>query len=620
MGKPPMVWNDRLIRQGLVISFAAAILGATGCAEVKTREPIVRNVLRDLEERREAARPPGTPWAGVLDRERLTELAKSDPAAAATKLEATLAARPEADGALTLAELSYRAGIERQSNQSSEAISWYRDASALAALALREPGGTRPDLAIQVHNRSVARLIRIAQVESKRTGSGWRQIMEGRGVALSSLTPDLAPDRFSDLLVIDDVRVEGMQHIYRDEGLGVPLVAHRRVEATTSPDPLDQFHPRELRSAATAVVTSVGGLADRAWRRDPSTLVLFDPFLDRSIHLGDREFALASDRTTPRVMQVAEGNLPTLELTGLFDSDFRRPGVEAGLYLLRPYQPGKIPVVLVHGLFSSPRGFLQNMNELENDPEIADRYQFWVFLYPTGLPIPSSALHLRNSLTNIRNTLDPEHEDPVLDQTVVVGHSMGGLLAKMMVQNTGLTLWNAAFSRPVEELQASPKTRAMLVNSLIFRPLPFVRRVVFVATPHRGSPIADQIIGRTIASLVKHTSEMAALSQELVKLNGPNLIAPEFRRIPFNAVSNLRTDSPILKALDQIPISPKVPYHSIIPQLAGPLATDGVVEYKSSHLEGVMSETIVLGSHFAMQQPNVTAEVKRILLIHLSEL
>ena len=318
-------------------------------------------------------------------------------------------------------------------------------------------------------------------------------------------------------------------------------------------------------------------------------------------------------------MQVAEGTFPTLELTGLFDSDFNREGVKAGLYLFRPYDPSKIPVVLIHGLFSSPRSFLQNMNELENDPELASHYQFWVFMYPTGLPIPTSALHLRNALNEIRNTLDPEHDDPVLEQMVLIGHSMGGLLSKMMVQNTSLTLWNAAFSRPVAELEASPKTRAMLVDSLIFRPLPFVRRVVFVATPHRGSPIADQFVGRTIASLVKRTSAMATLSKELVELNGPDLIAPEFRRVPFNAVSNLRTDSPILKALDQIPISPKVPYHSIIPQLGGTLHTDGVVEYKSSHMNGAASETIVSGSHFAMQQPNVTAEVKKILLLHFEQ-
>lgn len=591
--------------------------GVAGCSTVKTREPYLRNALADFQERRTASQPPGVPVAEVLVREDLVSLAEEDPARAATELEARLASQPTADGALALGELSYRAGLARQSGDPAGAIPWFRDAAALATLAIREPGGSHPEVAVHLHNRSTARLIRTAQAEAKRSGGAWRELLEAQGLAMASPTLSLAPERFADLLPTEDLKVEGMQHVYRTEGLGVPLVAHRRVDPSGSPDPLDQFHPRELRTAATALITPVGGLPGREWRRNPTTLSLFDPYIDRSIRLGERLHPLAGDRTTPRVMQVAEGSLPTLELTGLFDSDFRRPGVEAGLYLFRPYDPAKIPVVLVHGLFSSPRSFLQTLNELENDPEIADRYQFWVFLYPTGLPIPTSALRLREDLVRIRDTLDPEHDDPVLDRMVLVGHSMGGLLSKMMVQHTGLTLWNAAFSRPVGDLEASPKTRAMLVNSLIFRPLPFISRVVFVATPHRGSPLADQFFGRTVASLVKRTSEMASLSKELVELNGPDLIAPEFRRIPFNAVSNLRTDSPILRALDQIPISPKVPYHSIIPQLGGVLPSDGVVQYRSSHLDGVNSETIVSGDHFAMQDPQVTAELKRILQLHI---
>lgn len=593
--------------------------GPLGCAGAKAREPRLRNALVDFRERREAARPPGVPSADILARMGLADLAERDPAAAASRLETVLAARPEADGALALAELSYRAGVARESDEPIRAIAWLRDAAALASLSIREPEGTRPEVATRLHNRAVARLIRLAQAESRRTGTPWRELLEANGLAMASPTPSLAPERFADLVVVGDLRVAGMQHVYQADGYGVPLVVHRRVEPTSSLDPLDQFHPRELRSAATATITPVGGLPDRAWRRDPATLTFFDPYVDRAIHLGARAVPLAGDRTTPRVMQVAEGSLPTLELTGLFDSDFQRPGVKAGLYLFRPYEPDKIPVVLVHGLFSSPRSFLQNLNELENNPEIAARYQFWVFLYPTGLPIPTSALDLRTALVNVRDTLDPEHDDPMLEQMILIGHSMGGLLSKMMVQNTGMTLWDAAFRRPVAELEASPKTRAMLVNSLIFRPLPFVRRVVFVATPHRGSPIADQFFGRMVASLVKRTSAMASLSKELVELNGPDLIAPEFRRIPFNAVSNLRTDSPILKALDQIPISPKVPYHSIIPQLGGILPTDGVVQYRSSHLDGAASEAVVRGDHFAMQDPRVTAEVVRILRLHLAE-
>src|SRR5262249_38762014 len=159
------------------------------------------------------------------------------------------------------------------------------------------------------------------------------------------------------------------------------------------------------------------------------------PFVERSIGLGARDVALASDRTTPLAAQVARGHLSTLEWLGLFESDFQRPG-ESGLYMMRPYEPGKVPVVFVHGLFSSPRAWTQTINELGNSPELDARFQYWVFLYPTGLPIPASAARLRDSLVDVRHSLDPAHKDQALDRMVLVGHSMGGILAKMMAQDS----------------------------------------------------------------------------------------------------------------------------------------------------------------------------------------
>lgn len=601
-----------------VISLSLAAL-STGCAGVKARDSIVRNYLRDRREVREAEANPVNPCAAVFAREGLLELALRDPAQAASRLEDRLRDQPDADGALALAELSYRAGLARQASAPDEAIAWLRDAAALASLSIRESAGSNEREAMKLHNRSLARLIRIAKIEGRHRDGGWQKVLSDRGVVFSSPALDLAPSRFTDVSLVDDVRVQGMQHVYQNDGLGVSLVAHRRVGASQSPDPLDRFHPRELRLASTAVVTPVGGLKGQEWRKNPATLAFLDPFVDHSIHLGNRSVPLAGDLTTPLAEQAALGSLPSLEMTGLFDSDFKRPGVEAGLYLLRPYAPGKIPVVLIHGLFSSPRAFLQTMNELENDPELSRAYQCWVFLYPTGQPIPASALELRTSLVRMRDTLDPNHTDTSMERMVLIGHSMGGLLSKMMAQNTGLTLWDAAFQRPPQNLKASPEARKILDDSLIFKPLPFVTRVIFIATPHRGSPIADQWFGRTIASLIRRTNQQAEISRELVELNGPDLIAPELRRMPLNAIGNLRTDSPILKALDEIPIDPGVPFHSIIPQIGGILASDGVVPYRSSHLEKAESELIVSGVHSSQQDPGVTAELRRILKFHLTK-
>jgi pimeloyl-ACP methyl ester carboxylesterase len=614
--RPP---GPRLSR---IVAACFLFITAAGCIGVDARDARLRNALEDGWERIEASRGLNVSLesGAVLARQRLLIEAQEDPASAARLLEARLQAQNEPDGAMALAELSYHVGVEQQTSTPVAAMAWFRDAATLATLALSEPATSRPDLAVDIHNRSVARLIRLAQTRRVRDGGNrtWLQVLEAQGLVVQSSTAYLAPQRIGDLGVASDLRVEGMDHVYRSSGLGVPLIAHRFTDASRALDAQDQFFPRELQIAATAVVVPGGGLLGGDWRRNPSTIVLLDPFQQRSIAVGTREAALATDRTTPLAMQVARGQLAALEWTGFFDSNFERPGLDAALYMLRPYEHGKIPVVFVHGLFSSPRAWVQTMNELQNTPSIASRYQFWMFMYPTGLPIPGSAARLRQSLTKARETLDPGHSDTALDRMVLVGHSMGGLLAKMMVQDSQYTLWDAAITVPRDQFKGSPEIQESLDKVLTFRPLPFVSRVVFIATPHRGSPIADSRFGQAIAGMVRRQAAQDARIAEIETLNGPDVISPELRGRALNAITNLRTDSPILAALDRIPIQRGVRYHSIIPLIEGTTDTDGVVEYRSSHLDGALSEKIFAGTHICQQDAVVTRELDRILEEHLA--
>jgi hypothetical protein len=188
----------------------------------------------------------------------------------------------------------------------------------------------------------------------------------------------------------------------------------------------------------------------------------------------------------------------------------------------------------------------------------------------------------------------------------------------MMVQDSGLTLWNATITIPRDQFKGSRDLQQSLDGVLTFRPLPFVSRVVFVATPHRGSPIADSQFGEAIAAMVRRPAEVGARFAEIEAQNGPDVISPEIRGRALNAITNLRTDSPILAALDQMPIQPGVTYHSIIPLIDRIVENDGVVEYRSSHLEGAASEHIFAGTHFSQQDPAVTHELARILHEHLA--
>ena len=329
------------------------------------------------------------PTGAVLLRFDLLGTASVDPGGAARILEKKLEAEPVHDGALALAEVSYQAGLlERQ--RSPKSWAWYRDAAVLASLALEESAGSRPDLAVRIHNGAVSRLIRASQAEARQPGRNWRRILEEQGVAITATAPYLNPKQIANLRVAADLQVKGMDHVYQRTGLGVPLVAHRVVPPDENTpdvqDVQDEFLPRDLRTGATAVMKPGGGLLGGEWRKSPATLTLLDSFGHKFAPLADRNVELACDRTTPLAARMAGRRLAMLEWTGLFDSRFNQQGLDTALYMSRPYEPGKIPVIFVHGLVSSPRAWVKTINELENTPLIDSRYQFWVFLYPTGLP------------------------------------------------------------------------------------------------------------------------------------------------------------------------------------------------------------------------------------------
>ncbi len=249
-----------------------------------------------------------------------------------------------------------------------------------------------------------------------------------------------------------------------------------------------------------------------------------------------------------------------LEITGLLRADFERPGIQSGLYMMQPFEPGKIPVIFVHGLVSSPRAFSQSLNELRNDPEISARYQFWVFLYPSGEPIPRSSAELRQALLQVRQDFDPHHADLALDHMVLIGHSMGGILSKAMAQDTSdFALWNASIRKHYENLIAPPELKQKIHDYLVFRPVPTVRRLVFIATPHRGSRLANELIGRIGIRLYRPPPEQVANVRLLEALNGPDILPEELRAHTLNAIGNLRTDSPMLRVLAHTPSTPESP-------------------------------------------------------------
>jgi pimeloyl-ACP methyl ester carboxylesterase len=290
-----------------------------------------------------------------------------------------------------------------------------------------------------------------------------------------------------------------------------------------------------------------------------------------------------------------------------------------GLSLLSPYARGKIPVLFVHGLWSNPASWHRMIAALEGDPAIRKTYQFWTFGYSTGDPIPYSAYLLRRALDDVRRRFDPDRSDAALDRMVVVGHSMGGLLSKMMAVDAGDHFWRVVSDRPFGDLAGEKDDIELLRDGLFFQARPEVRRVIYIATPHRGSHFDRGAIQHLGTRLVRVADPLQAAHRRLVSRNGPTFFRGHFREAIPTSIDELEFGSPILTGLSPLPTAATVKIHSIIATRPGPLSrdrTDGLVTYDSARVAGAVSEKIVTAGHLCQDHPEVIVEVRRILGEH----
>jgi len=280
-----------------------------------------------------------------------------------------------------------------------------------------------------------------------------------------------------------------------------------------------------------------------------------------------------------------------------------------GLLLTQPYDPNRIPVIFVHGLLSSKYIWRKTALALLQDPEIWRHYQFWAFSYPTGNPISFSALRLREDLAFAQQRFG------LKNGVVLIGHSMGGLLSRMQVTNSGRTIWNEVFGATAQELYMQVPNDSRLKRALIFKANPTVKEVIFIGTPHRGSRLAVGGIGAIAIWLIRLPSD---LLHEIPEAVADVFNFREKRPVVPTSIQGLSPNSPLLHALDRLPIL--AVHHSIIGDRGRgdtPNSSDGVVPYWSSHLASARSEKIVPTGHDVMDDPQAVEEIRRILLTTL---
>ena len=419
-------------------------------------------------------------------------------------------------------------------------------------------------------------------------------------------------EEFEELHPIGDYCSPSISQYHRREGLGSPLVVRKCNRTLLRPG--DRFLPPHNSFSATALLRPA---ANNRTEGPPAVLELWNPHSTQAIPGPTGLTCLAAD--TSAVFAFRELHLESvpspLEM-------FKRPDKHhefEGLYFLEPYQPGKIPVIFIHGLMSSPRTWIDMVNELNSDPEFNARYQVWGFHYATGKNFLGAAAKLRHALCEVEAELAVYGDDPTRHQIVLIGHSMGGLVAKMQVTCSGTHLWDSIANVPFEHVQMSDPARQQFAKVLFFEPLPQVRRVIFIGTPHRGSALANRLSGRWGSSLVRRSPVEQVMHRQLVRANPGVFCWSVFWRLP-TSVDMLEPDHPLARAVDELPISQSVMVHTIAGAgyLTSGLETgDRVVPLSSAVHANAHTELQVKAKHTHIHRsPEAVAEIRRILAQH----
>jgi pimeloyl-ACP methyl ester carboxylesterase len=422
-----------------------------------------------------------------------------------------------------------------------------------------------------------------------------------------------------------DYKVEGLDSTNIGYGIGVPLIAVRKKKSNE--ETADCYYPDGLSFPVTALlrVTSPSIRPENSSsHRYPCILELHDPLAANDVHFASRRVPLQTDLSTPLGFfldnpQFREQTNATL---GLLDPN--KTQKNRGIYMLEPFDPNRIPVLMVHGLASSPLTWMPMFNDLRSFQELRRSYQFWFYQYPTGQPFWISATQLRSDLADLRKKLDPNKQSPMLDQMVVVGHSMGGLVSRLQTYQSGNEFWRVLSDKPFEQVRGSEEEVAALKNALFFEPNESIRRVITIGTPHRGSEFANDATRWIGRKLIKLPTGLIDAGNRLVQQN-PDVFRDTELLTVTTSIDSLTPESPIFPAMLRAARAPWVQYHNIVGVVPeeGFLnrfsqGSDGVVDLASAHMDDVKSEIVVESKHQDIhRKPRAILEVRQILVEHL---
>lgn len=471
------------------------------------------------------------------------------------------------------------------------------------------------------YNRAVQELV-VLLYERYRSGAAPSTgVMLHDGMQLKmQLQRDMPATPPLELVPASGLGFNGLRNSYQRDGFGAEFVAVYPPETTTEV-PFQQLNYKPV----TMALSFDGEDATQVHAARAVTLELFDTYQSKQIRLGSRDVPLAANFSAAYGLWLARTNLVKLGMSGLVgrgEADRDAPRV----VMLEPYDSNRRVLVLIHGLASSQEAWINVANEVMGDPILRERLQIWQVVYPTRMPLLISAARIEKALRTTFDHFDPGGASPASHNAVLVGHSMGGVISRLLVTTSDPALLDRLLPPGLEldakrraELAEQPGIRDLMQLS----PLLQVRRVVFIATPHRGTPLAERRIALLARRLVRLPLDAVKSFQAALTLTGANKqqLKQLGLRHPQSGVDELAENSRFMLATRDMPVETGLPFHSIIgrsnPRIPLEQSSDGFVPYTSSHLPGAVSETVITSGHSVQETPEAILELRRILHKHI---
>ena len=432
------------------------------------------------------------------------------------------------------------------------------------------------------------------------------------------------------LVAASSVSFAGLRSSYRRDGFGAELVVVMDAPVLAQAVELEEGTPdlpvySEMPAInATSLLHFSGDTLEQVLATRDIRLEAYSPDQTSSINLRGQEVPLAANFTAAYGLWLAQSGFATESLRTLFG---RGEGIrEPHIYLMQPYDPNRRIIFMLHGLASSPEAWVNLANEIMGDPEMREHYQVWSVYYPTNAPIALNRYTVSKAFNGTLRHFDPNGTARASHDMVFIGHSMGGVIARLMLSDSGEVLWNNIRQRYNLQGERLARVEAKLGPVLHFTPQPNVERAIFLAAPHKGTDAAGNRLGRLIGRLVRlPLTILGAFGDAFMALQDPGETDGKKPKEPVvtNSIDNLKASDPFIKASSGLPIVPGLKYHSIIAkrkaEVPTPESDDGLVPYWSAHLEGALSEKVIVSGHSVQETPEAVLEVRRILRQDLHE-